>query len=206
MLIDLSNPITESMPVYPGDPATKVEQTNIIQTKGFEDHYLSFGSHAGTHIDAPSHMILNGNTLDQMQLESFTGRGVLVKVMNKRFDLHAISAMDIREGDVVLFYTGMSERYTAPDYFEDYPALPKDLAEYLVQKKVKMVGVDTCSVDTHEFTTHKILLGQNILILENLTNLVALENKQFTIYAFPLNLQIDGSPVRVVAEIKETNI
>jgi arylformamidase len=201
MLIDLSVLINETMPVYPGDPPTKIENAGIIQKDGYEDHYVSFGTHAGTHIDAPSHMILNGKTLEQFPLETFTGRGVYIKVLNKRFDLQTIMRASIQEGDIVLFHTGMSERYGAHDYFEEYPALPEELANYLVQKKVKMIGVDACSVDQEQFIAHKILLQQNILILENLTNLDKLENKQFTIHAFPLKLQLDGSPVRVVAEI-----
>jgi arylformamidase len=203
-LIDLSHPIIESMPVYPGDPSTKIASGNHIQENGYEDHYLCIGTHAGTHIDAPSHMILYGKTLNQFPLEKFTGRGVYVPVQNKRFDLSAIAAIAIRENDIVLFHTGMNERYNKSDYFEEYPALPEELVKYLIVKKVKMVGVDTCSVDHNEFTSHRLLLQQDILILENLTNLASLINKQFSVSAFPINVQLDGSPVRVVAEIKES--
>ena len=70
-----------------------------------------------------------------------------------------------------------------------------------VEKKIKMLGVDMCSPDHSPFPIHKILLANNILILENLTNLSDLENKEFKVHAFPIKLQIDGSPVRVVAEI-----
>jgi len=64
-----------------------------------------------------------------------------------------------------------------------------------------MVGLDMCSPDRPPFPVHKILLGGEILIIENLTNMEALEGKNFTIYAFPIKLQIDGAPVRVVAEV-----
>ena len=202
-LIDLSVPISEFMPVYPGDPATKIEPGGTIQKDGFEDHYLSIGTHAGTHIDAPSHMILNGKTLDQFPLEAFVGRGVCIKIQNKRFDLQSIMAIPLQEGDIVFFHTGMSDRFTEKDYFDEYPAFPEELAHYLVQKKVKIVGVDMGSVDHDAFSVHKIFLQNNILIIENLTNLLLLENKQFTVYAFPLKLSLDGSPVRVIAEIKE---
>ncbi|HVA96865.1 MAG TPA: cyclase family protein [Candidatus Acidoferrales bacterium] len=202
-LIDLSHQITENMPVYPGDQHTKIETGNIIQKDGCEDHYLSLGTHAGTHIDAPSHMILGAKTLDQFPLEKFTGKGVYIPVQNKRFDLSAISSVAIQEGDIVLFHTEMSARYDKPDYFSEYPSLPEELANYLIQKKVKMVGVDTCSVDHDELTAHKLLLQQDILILENLTNMKELKDKQFKISAFPLNLALDGSPTRVVAELQE---
>lgn len=202
-LIDLSVPISESMPVYPGDPATKIEPAGKIEKDGFEAHYFSLFNHAGTHIDAPSHMLLNGKTLDQFPLETFVGRGVYIKVQNKLFDIQTIKQVAIQEGDIVLFHTGMSDRYTEKDYFEEYPAFPEELASYLVAKKVKMVGVDTCSVDHDQFIAHKMLLQHDILILENLTNLAVLEDKQFTLWAFPLKVASDGSPVRVVAQITE---
>lgn len=202
-LIDLSHPITESMPVYPDDPPVKIISARLIQQDGYEAHSVNISTHAGTHIDAPSHMIINGKNLDQFPLEKFTGRGVYIPVPNKRFDLPTITATTIQEGDIVLFHTGMSERYHTDDYFIEYPAFPKELAEYLVQKKVSMIGIDTCSVDHQEFITHRILLQNDILILENLTNLELLTNKSFTISAFPLNLALDGSPTRVVASIVE---
>src|ERR1700722_17975899 len=197
-LIDLSVPISEFMPVYPSDPTTKIEPGGTIEKEGFEDHYLSIGTHAGTHIDAPSHMILSGKTLYQFPLVTFAGRGVYIKIQNKRFDMQTITAIPLQEGDIVLFHTGMSDRYIEKDYFDEYPAFPEELANYLVEKKVKMVGVDMGSVDHDVFTVHKIFLQHDILILENLTNLLLLENKQFTVYAFPLKLSLDGSPVRVV--------
>lgn len=141
--IDLSVPVSENMPVYPGDPTTKIEPAGKIEKDGFEAHYFSMLNHAGTHIDAPSHMIAGGKTLDQFTLEAFTGRGVYIKVQNKLFDVATIKAVDIKEGDIVLFHTGMSERYEDKDYFEEYPAFPEELANYLVEKKVKIVGVDT---------------------------------------------------------------
>lgn len=202
-LIDLSYPLSENMPIYPGDPATKIELAETIEKNGCEDHYVSFGTHAGTHIDAPSHMILNGKTLDQFPLEKFTGRGVSIKIQNKRFDLVTIQTANIQEGDIVLFHTGMNERYSAKDYFEEYPTFPEELVQYLIQKKVSMVGVDACSVDHEAFIAHTLFLKNDILILENLTNLEILEGKNFTVYAFPLNFSLDGSPVRVVAEIDE---
>jgi kynurenine formamidase len=58
-----------------------------LQKDGFEDHNLSIGTHARTHIDTPRHMIKNGNGLDQYSLETFTGRGVCIEIEDKRFDL-----------------------------------------------------------------------------------------------------------------------
>lgn len=202
-LIDLSVPITEDMPVYPGDPHVIIKPAGNLQKDGFEDHYLSVGTHAGTHIDAPRHMIENAKGLDAFPLETFTGRGVYIKIKNNTFDLETIKTADIKKDDIVLFHTGMSNVFDKSTYFDDYPALPKEVVEYLIEKEIKLVGVDTCSVDHEEFIAHKLLLKHDILIIENLTNLKILQDKQFFVYAFPLKLSLDGSPVRVVAEVKE---
>ncbi|KKR25102.1 MAG: hypothetical protein A3C27_01010 [Candidatus Levybacteria bacterium RIFCSPHIGHO2_02_FULL_39_36] len=199
--IDLSVVINEKTPVYPGDPKTKIEPAGILEKDGYEDHYVSIGTHAGTHIDAPRHMVKNGRSLDQISVDKFIGKGVLIKISDKKFDLDAIKSTNIEQGDIVLFYTGISEVYHQSEYYDNYPAITKEIAEYLVNKKVKMVGVDMCSVDHEPFPVHRILLRNEILIIENLTNLQELENEEFKIYAFPIKLEIDGAPARVLAEI-----
>ncbi len=200
-IIDLSVPLNEQTPVYPGDPATKIAPAGVLGRDGFNDHYVSVGTHTGTHIDAPFHMISDGKTLDQTPMEQFVGRGRYVKVENKTFNLAKLKQADIQAGDIVLFHTGMSEIYHEDSYYDDYPAIPEDIANYLVSKRVKMVGVDMCSVDHEPFDTHKVLLKDNVLIIENLTNLKQLEGKTFTVYALPVKLQIDGAPARVIAEV-----
>ncbi|TSC85366.1 MAG: hypothetical protein G01um10147_1180 [Microgenomates group bacterium Gr01-1014_7] len=198
--IDLSVPINESTPVYPGDPKTKIQPAGILEKDGYEDHYVCIGTHVGTHVDAPRHMIAAGKNLDQILIDRFIGQGVYIKV-DKKFDLEEIKKVEIEEGDIVLFHTGMSDVYHKSAYYDDYPAITEDIANYLVKKKIKMVGVDMCSVDHEPFLVHRILLKNDILIIENLTNLVELQGKKFKVYVFPIKLQIDGAPTRVIAEI-----
>jgi arylformamidase len=201
MLIDLSVDLNEKTPVYPGDPETKINPAGIFETSGYQDHYVCMGTHVGTHMDAPSHMISGGKNLNEFPIEKFSGGGVYIR-MNEDFDAEEIKKSDIQEGDIVLFHTGMSEKYHDSTYFEKYPAMSEEIAVWLVEKKVKMVGVDTCSVDNIEnFPIHKILLRGEVLIIENLSNLKELVGKSFKIHAFPIKLQINGAPVRVVAEI-----
>ena len=198
--IDLSVPLNEKTPVYPGDPETKINKAGIFGKDGYRDHYVCVGTHVGTHMDAPSHMIDDGVSLDAIPLERFTGRGVYIKV-GKTFDLDEVKGADIRAGDIVLFHTGMSDRYHEKAYYESYPAISEEIAHYLVEKKVKIVGVDMCSPDYPPFPVHRILLGAGVLIIENLTNLKALAGKEFRIHAYPVKLELDGAPVRVVAEL-----
>lgn len=192
--------INNDTPVYPGDLKTKITQEGSLERDGYQDHYVSIGTHAGTHIDAPSHMIAGGKNIDQLSLDNFCGKGVYVNV-GKEISLEKIKEVDIREGDIVLLHTGMSEVYHKPEYYDTYPDISEEIARYLVDKKIKIIGVDMCSIDHEPFPAHKIFLKNRILIIENLTNLEKLSGKEFRVYAFPLKLELDGSPMRVVAKI-----
>lgn len=161
------------------------------------------GTHVGTHIDAPFHMLGNGKTLGEFPIEHFIGPGRYIRLENKNYDLEKLKQAGIQAGDIVVFHSGMSSVYDDAEYFEDYPAMPDEVANYLAEQKVKIVGLDMCSPDHEVFSAHKILLAANVLIIENLTNLDKLADKEFTVYALPLNLQIDGAPARVIAEVKD---
>ncbi len=200
MFIDLSVPLNEKTPVYPGDPATKISAAGVVEKDGYHDHVISIATHVGTHIDAPSHMLAGGKNLDRFPIEKFSGRGVYIKV-DREFDTEAIKKVSLQEGDIVLFHTGMSERYHESSYFESYPAMPEDVAHHLVEQKVSMVGMDMCSPDRPPFPVHKTLLGGDVLIIENLTNLEALADREFRVHAFPVKFELDAAPVRVVAEV-----
>lgn len=202
--IDLTQPLTEQTPVYPGDPKTKISPSAVIERDGYNDHFVSFGTHVGTHIDAPLHMIAGGKTLDQFPIEHFVGNGVVIDASSasKEIGVEHMDNQTIGSGDIVLFYTGWADRYQDPKYFEDYPPLSEALAQYLIERKIKMTGVDMCSPDKTPFNVHKILLANKILIIENLTNLDQLLGKKFTVYALPLKLKLDAAQARVAARIE----
>lgn len=193
-------PVNEDTPVYPGDPKPVIKPMGVFEKDGFNDHMIAIGTHTGTHIDAPFHMIADGKTLDQIPIDKFTGRGRYINVEN-RFDLEVIKQTDIREGDIVLFHTGIINRYHDPDYYENYPEIPEEVANYLVEKKVKMVGMDMSGPDHSPHDIHKILLNGGVLIIENLTNLDKLAGKDFMVYALPIKLDLDGAPARVIAQL-----
>ena len=197
MYIDLTHSLTPDTPVYPGDPKPRITLANSVENDGFTDHFFTLGTHAGTHIDAPAHMIAGGHTLDHYGPDRLIARGLLVDVTTG-FDLQTLKQAHIQPGDTVVFNTGLSQHSHKPEYFTKSPAIPEDIAHYLVDQRVTMVGVDMGTVDHPPFTVHKTLLGADILIIENLTNLHELP-ETFTIMALPLKLALDGSPCRVVA-------
>lgn len=201
MFIDLSVKLNESTPAYPGDPKIDIKETGKLDAQGYCGHRVTLGTHTGTHIDAPSHMVEGGKNLGHFSLETFIGNAKCIDVTTG-YSIDKCSELELGEGDIVLLLSGMSKRYYEPEYFTDYPVMTNEFADYLVDKKVKMVGLDTCSADkVGGFPIHKKLLGEDILIIENLTNLEHLPQKGFTLFALPLSLNLDGAPARVIARI-----
>jgi kynurenine formamidase len=199
-LIDLSVAINEDTPVYPGDPRIVIKPAGLFSEDGYNDHLVSLGTHVGTHIDAPFHMLADGKKLDQIPIEQFIGRGLYIDAQDG-FDLENVKSVDVREGDIVLFHTGIISRYHEPSYYQDYPEIPEDIAQYLVGKNIKMVGMDMSGPDHPPHNIHKIFLNGGVLIIENMTNLDQLKGEEFMVYALPINLHLDGGPARVIAQI-----
>jgi kynurenine formamidase len=203
--IDLTHSFTDGMPVYPGDPESSLKQTAHLSTDGYNDHLLHTLMHVGTHIDAPLHMIEGGKMMDEIDPSIFFGKGVLLDARNKPIiDKTILDGLAVEPGSIILVFTGFENKYRSPAYYENYPGLTEDFAERLVDLKVKIVGMDILGPDQPPFLTHRILLGNEILIIENMANLEQLLGvKNFDIIALPAKLHADAAPVRVLAQIRD---
>jgi len=200
----LSHTIVDNMPVFPGDPQLSLKQIASVSKEGFTDHQLSTGMHVGTHMDAPLHMIEDGTYMSDMPVSHFAGPGVLLDVRGKKeIDQTVLAGISLARGAIVLLCTGMSSVYGTEQYTKDYPKITESFATAMVEAGVKIIGMDMLNPDTEEsFPVHKILLSQDVLIIENLTNVEALiGQKEFEVFAFPLKLHSDAAPVRVVARL-----
>ncbi len=202
--IDLSHPISDGMPCYPGDIPVSLKQIASFQDDGHNNFILSTGMHAGTHIDGLMHLTSYLTRIADLPLELFAGNGFLINVSGQKIIDLPESAFDkLLPGSVVLFYTGFDIYFSQKAYYLSYPELSESTANILVKKQAKIVGMDSPSPDYAPFNIHNILLNNNILIIENLTNLSALlPYQEFELFAFPLRLEADSSPVRVVARIE----
>ncbi len=205
--------------MYPGTPAPKIVSPFSVEKDGFVEREITFPSHTGTHIDAPAHMIADGKTLDDFPVSQFTGIGSVIDVSNeaqKHFSqeqtplLIDISKLEphrprIEASDFVLLHTGWSQFWGLDQYYHGFPLLTPESASWLTQFSLKGFGLDAISVDpvdSREAPIHHILLGQSLILIENLTNLNQLPQTNFTFHCFPLKIQqADGSPVRTVAVV-----
>ena len=111
----------------------------------------------------------------------------------------------VRRADFVILKTGWGKYWGTEEYFGDYPVLTPDAAKWLSCFKLKGIGVDAISVDcidSPDLPVHRILLKNNMVIIENLANLDSVPGNSFTLCALPLRtMGADGSPVRAIAFI-----
>jgi kynurenine formamidase len=204
-IIDLSQAIVNRMQVNPGDEPPMLYQTHLLDFDGYTNFHLTIGMHAGTHIDGPWHMVANKQLLCDIPIEKFVGKCCVIEISNSKvFDDCNLVKEKAAGFDIVLFYTGYGAYFGTPQYLKDYPLISENVAKTLVEINVKMIGIDTLSPDIFPYPIHKILLGNGILIAENLTNLhLLLPCKDITLIGLPLKIATDSSPARIVAMIND---
>ncbi len=202
---DISIPITPGMPVWPGDPAVSVQRVSKIEDGDDANvSHFSMSAHTGTHVDAPFHFIKDGNPLDQVPLSLMMGRAYVLHLP----DVDLITAAVLAQAEIpprtrrVLFKTRNSDIWARGEreFQTDFVALSADGAQFLVDRGVKLVGIDYLSAAPYKQSrpTHEILLKAGILILEGV-NLSEVEQGRYTLYCLPLNLQgVDGAPARAI--------
>jgi kynurenine formamidase len=214
MIIDLTHTMTADMPMYPGTAQPKFQSVGHYSRFGFREKNLEFSSHAGTHMDAPYHMLQHGSGLDVLPVSQFCGRAAVVDVSalpaGSSITAEFLRGMNgaVLSADFVLFYTGWEKKWGTPDYFSDtFPVPDKEAAAYLVSCGLKGVGTDALSVDplaTTDFSVHKTLLGGGLVIVECLKLWKVVGRKDVMFFALPLKYQeADGAPVRAIAEFRD---
>jgi len=200
-IIDLTLPINNKTPTFPGDSKPEIKQVATIRVDGWNEKRISIGSHFSTPVDAPFHMLEEGKKLDEYQIEKFIGEAMVIDVKNKSNpNLDAI-----KKDDIVFFHTGHAKGMHSDNYSRQNPILSIETAQELIAKGIKIVGLDSFSPDNEPFEVHKLLLKSDILIVENLINLDKLIGVRFMCYILPLKItDADGAPCRVIGVLFST--
>ncbi len=207
-VVDLSRPISPGMQVYPGDPQPQVREVATVAADGFWLHEIVMGSQTATHYDAPAHVIERAAASEELNIDRFVAVGRIVDacavgadgLIDHQLVEPALAGMALGFG--VLIHTGWDE-YDGTDTAWRHPGLSVAAAELLVQRGVSFVGVDAGSIDRHDddhLPSHHILAAAGIPIIENLTNLSAVDWPDPLIVAAPIHWPgIDGAPLRALA-------
>ncbi len=205
MLIDLTHPITSRIPVYfPWHPATRV-----TQTANYEEHLcvvneITLGTHTGTHIDAPRHVIEGGAPIDAYDANLWM-QDAYVCDLSPREARAGITVEELRghpipHGKAVILKTGWDTRFGDADYYKTYPPLTNDAADYLVGLGVPLVAADT----PYTLDVHYIFLKKGIPLVTNINNTGRLREGIVTLISAPLLIENgDGAPARVFARVEE---
>ncbi len=209
--IDLTLTISQSIPNFPGSPKPQFISWSTIKEDGYNLELLFLSSHTGTHLDAPYHFVKNGIKIHQIPVKRLIGNAILAKIpkeKNKAITKSDVISFEKRNGKIsinssIVFFTNWQKNLNKDFYFHSNPGLSESAAKYLGSKKINLVGIDSPSIDLGKdknFTAHKILAKNNILIVENLSNLNKIKTKNFELIILPLKIKnATGSPVRAIA-------
>jgi arylformamidase len=220
-LIDVTLPISDKLPVWPGDPPVYVTRVSddllpdegrrtkdeaVHVTRGSDDlplvSGLSMSCHAGTHVDAPAHFLLGGAGVDILPLDvligpawvvRFAGRGPLTASM--------LAGAAIPPGTVRLLIRSDNSDGVVEAFDPDFVALAPDAAAWLLDHGVRLVGIDGPSIEAFDAPgdpVHRALLAAGVIIVENLA-LAGVASGAYELTCLPLRIAgCDGAPARVV--------
>jgi arylformamidase len=201
------------MSVPPGLPQPTFETLKRVGEHRSNVTQYSFSSHMGTHMDAPFHYFAERAHLDEIDVNRFRGAGFVVPIRRER--LAAISPDDfsqyrdqMRGASFVLLSTGWAKHFGTDEYL-NHPYLSEDAAQELVDLDIGCLILDTLTPDAaipvrpadHTGPVHQILLGNDVLIVENAAAMTGLEGRRVEVFAFPIAIaKSDGAPVRIVVD------
>ena len=213
-IIDLSQVVSETSLIYPGDPGVELVQTESM-AKGdlCNGETIKAGVHSLTHLDSPGHQIKGGKLIQDYPLEKFVQKALLIKLVDKKEikkeDLEPYQDK-IKNVGALLIRTGFDkiiEKYEKDADFRqktkisvnDLPKFTQDCAEWLSSfSNLELVGVDSLTVGNK--IIHSAFLEKDILLVEGLFLEKAPEN--FVLHCFPWKLKlVNGAPCRAIALI-----
>ncbi len=210
-IIDLSHHYADDMPLYPGLPSPSFHDFAEVERDGYAMSEYHLLNHIGTHVDAPSHQIAGGATLDEIPLESLVTDAVTLDLSGRDpgavgwDELEPLTG-DLHEGDWLFVCSGNGRNWGTEDYWTGWSYPDSEASHALVARGIVGIGFDGPSadpVDTETFDLHKVWLGGGRMILENLTNLDLLPARTHVVVA-PLKVRAaNGAPARVLAFVPD---
>ena len=207
-IYDLSVPISSELATYPGDPGVKIEDwSSLAKGAGANVSALCFSAHTGTHVDAPAHFVAGAKQVESLDLQVLIGKAEVIEVSDDTLTIdEAFVAGHCAPGTKrVLFKTRNSAFWTGDntDFRTDFTHLDLGAARWLIERGVKLVGIDYLSIEkfhSQDHEVHRALLSHEVIILEGL-NLAHVPAGKYELICLPLRLRShlgDGAPARAV--------
>ena len=214
-IIDLSFSIENGMTTFPAcwHPSVEITVLGHHSSENRETRKIVLGSHTGTHCDAPRHFIPGGMTVDSLPLEIFIGPAFVADMSNvppfKEVGLDLFEKLiGDRTIERLILRFDWSENWGKQNYYTDHPYISEEAALWIINRGIKLLAMDTPTPDNprngrgteKDSPVHKLLLGNNIILVEYLCNLKNLTQKNVELIVLPLKIfEGDGAPVRCIA-------
>lgn len=206
-IIDISVPLSPTLPVWPGSRPLSITQTDSIKTGGVANvTRIETGSHTGTHIDAPLHFVDDGKTTAEIPLEKLVGPCQVVELTGRpEITAAGLDALHLPHGtEKLLFKTDNSRLWddASHSFHEDFCALTSDAAQWVVDHGIHLVGIDYLSIQLYHDTpdTHVVLLSNEVVIVEGL-DLRQVTPGDYRLICLPLKIEgVEGTLARAVLE------
>lgn len=212
-IVDLSVSLQEGMfsiPVH-WHPCFEMSIVGRHAVEGRASRRITFGTHTGTHVDAPLHFLPEGRSVDQLDLHRLVGPARLLDVPTPErqpISRESLAKLAPFGAERVIVRTGWLEnRWGKPGYSDGRPYLTPDVAQFLVSEGVRLFGIDTSDIESpaafimgKPSELHSFFFEHDVILIENVANLGAIGADRFTLVALPLRIVgADGSPARVIA-------
>lgn len=203
-IYDVSVPIKNGMLVWPGDSGVDIKTLATVKKDGIGESRFSFGSHTGTHIDAPSHFLDTDLSIDKISPEKLIGDCRVIDLTNlakQEISAKDISGLYIKKGERIIFKTGNSSLLFKKEFPKSYVHLSLEGAKFLADKTINLLGTDFLGIEKKSnpgHPVHKTLLSAGIVLVEGL-DLRGVPEGSYQIFCLPLRvIGADGSPARVM--------
>lgn len=202
-LIDVTVPIDANLATYPGNTPFGIEPIKRLANGDSSNvSTLHLSAHAGTHVDAPRHFFDEGAGAEALPLDMLCGRTRVIELTTRKaITAEDLAGFDLSEDLRLLLKTHNSRFWGDPTFHDDYVGVTEGGARYLVDRGVKVLGVDYLSVEAYKTPgapAHHTLLGAGTIVIEGL-NLRDVEPGTYEMFCLPLAVVgSDGAPARVV--------
>jgi kynurenine formamidase len=219
-LIDLSHTIEHGMTTYPGLPgpiicdfmSREASREKYAPGVEFQIGKIEMVANTGTYVDSPFHRYAEGKDVSQLALESLADLdAVVVRVppsSTQAINHTALKGIAL-ERKAVLIHTGWDVHWGTDRYLTGHPFLTGDAAEFLLDRGVSLVGIDSLNIDDMADAArpvHSVLLGADVPIVEHLCNLSRLPQRDFRFFAVPAKVSGFGTwPVRAFGHVLPSN-
>ncbi len=207
-IFDISWPISKATTGYKDRYIVSIDEIKNFNRDGVRETAIHLSSHTGTHVDAPSHFLKEGRTIDEITLDRLIGDAVVLDMTTcaERITRDCLLAHenDIVAGGIVLLRTTNSDLSPTDKFSPHFVYLEASGAKYLAEKKVKAVGIDYLGIEHSQpgHPTHENLLNADVVVIEGL-RLGHVQPGKYLFVCLPLNMiGTEAAPARAILMAK----